>query len=261
MLRVQGSSPHTRGAHHRQHRHGHRLGIIPAYAGSTSIEYWSESSYADHPRIRGEHRRPHPNVDRIPGSSPHTRGALVTSRVALPTEPDHPRIRGEHHRVLVPRICEIRIIPAYAGSTLACPKSSRNDWDHPRIRGEHVTSVTAACAPIGSSPHTRGAPLRPLHRGRPIRIIPAYAGSTSRSRRTALPIADHPRIRGEHSSPSPTRCTLKGSSPHTRGARDYDVLFPARLGIIPAYAGSTCTSRRRGVPKWDHPRIRGEHLE
>ena len=50
-----------------------------------------------------------------------------------------------------------------------------------------------------------------------------------------------------------------GSSPHTRGARGHDVLLPARLRIIPAYAGSTHAPRRRRSLIQDHPRIRGEH--
>ena len=52
--------------------------------------------------------------------------------------------------------------------------------------------------------------------------------------------ADHPRIRGEHAELQPWCVGLRGSSPHTRGAR--------------------------GRPTWtthcptDHPRIRGEHV-
>ena len=93
----------------------------------------------------------------------------------------------------------------------------------------------------GSSPHTRGA-----------RTTRSLCGVLSR---------DHPRIRGEHSTP----CAA-----HQRC-----------LGIIPAYAGSTdllkldtglregSSPHTRGAPipgfegrysAWDHPRIRGEHV-
>ena len=52
--------------------------------------------WSDHPRIRGEHARP-PDLPRFGlGSSPHTRGAL---------------------QVGVGRAENLRIIPAYAGST------------------------------------------------------------------------------------------------------------------------------------------------
>ena len=91
---------------------------------------------------------------------------------------------------------------------------------------------------------------------------------------------DHPRIRGEHSSPTSTRKTTTGSSPHTRGAQMADA-HVSRHGqdhprirgehhgskrgeaeecrIIPAYAGSTRISRDPCGASRDHPRIRGEH--
>ena len=51
-----GSSPHTRGAQVARVLAVVVGGIIPAYAGSTSISVVLSSSPADHPRIRGEHR-------------------------------------------------------------------------------------------------------------------------------------------------------------------------------------------------------------
>ena len=172
------------------------------------------------------------------GSSPHTRGAPVHV--------------GECLR-------ESRIIPAYAGSTNRTLWRCRGAGDHPRIRGEHKFRSPYYNAAHGSSPHTRGAP-----HGRTLiwlgaRIIPAYAGSTTALASQAHSIADHPRIRGEHSSrlsaPSPPR----GSSPHTRGAPARFSDGHERKRIIPAYAGSTppipSVPRRRR----DHPRIRGEH--
>ena len=95
-----------------------------------------------------------------------------------------------------------RIIPAYAGSTqedstkseklegssphtrgahLFGRKEARKGGDHPRIRGEHVPHMQACVAPTG--------------------IIPAYAGST---RNTSV-----------------VKNFNKGSSPHTRGARQF----------------------------------------
>ena len=75
---------------------------------------------------------------------------------------------------------------------------------------------------------------------RPERIIPAYAGSTSKSSPRTLPVKDHPRIRGEHRALNPGGVFSAGSSPHTRGAPSAE---------IPPIASSR-----------DHPRIRGEHL-
>ena len=91
-----GSSPHTRGAHHRQHKDGYRMGIIPAYAGSTIAEDADQAFLEDHPRIRGEHDDSDQYVIDGLGSSPHTRGA--------PARPGHAALVSG-------------IIPAYAGST------------------------------------------------------------------------------------------------------------------------------------------------
>ena len=100
---------------------GHR--IIPAYAGSTAPARRRPSGRRDHPRIRGEHRGMCPTSPSPPGSSPHTRGALKTTIRAF---------------------LNARIIPAYAGSTVASGSRSQPRADHPRIRGEHC-----ALSPLG----------------------------------------------------------------------------------------------------------------
>ena len=52
-----------------------------------------------------------------------------------------------------------------------------------------------------------------------------------------------------------------GSSPHTRGAPVFQLLGAFLAGIIPAYAGSTSHQRLALSSNWDHPRIRGEHVD
>ena len=73
-----------------------RSGIIPAYAGSTTVHAGERLGEGDHPRIRGEHASTHSSVCGSRGSSPHTRGARVDAVDVALTD---------------------RIIPAYAGST------------------------------------------------------------------------------------------------------------------------------------------------
>ena len=75
-------------------------------------------------------------------------------------------------------------------------------------------------------------------------IIPAYAGSTPTCPKPDSPSPDHPRIRGEHGPGIPSHKWVSGSSPHTRGAPLQIAWEVIKLGIIPAYAGSTCTSTR-----------------
>ena len=256
---VSGSSPHTRGARGGVLVDFADSGIIPAYAGSTPSATSGSANTRDHPRIRGEHLLVKVRGKIPRGSSPHTRGApgevahRETRRRIIPAyagstglsaggarvDGDHPRIRGEHvtSRKAIPSGAgssphtrgarasvgdtgvEMRIIPAYAGSTLYEVYCYREIGDHPRIRGEH-----------------RRWPARRI---RLLWIIPAYAGSTSLWSAPSSRAPDHPRIRGEHSRNCDSPRASVGSSPHTRGALEKLPSAMARFRIIPAYAGST----------------------
>ena len=221
----EGSSPHTRGALVGALSYASATWIIPAYAGSTLKIADGPDIAQDHPRIRGEHESGQAKGASVEGSSPHTRGALH-----LP-----------YSLAVVPGI-----IPAYAGSTRPARICGRSSRDHPCIRGEHSPLSLSLARGAGSSPHTRGA--RADAHGDPALdgIIPAYAGSTS-----GLPLAewrraDHPRIRGEHPPRWVHPDAYRGSSPHTRGARAVARPASDSTGIIPAYAGSTIITRRKG---------------
>ena len=174
------------------------------------------------------------------GSSPHTRGA---------------------RRPLGPRPFAFGIIPAYAGSTDDSSLAGFRTADHPRIRGEHANTMPVTIRHFGSSPHTRGAHAKSRWLSPSIRIIPAYAGSTSPAPAPSSAPSDHPRIRGEHAQRHNPKGDFTGSSPHTRGARPGSSIAAAGWRIIPAYAGSTCTSTRPSRASTDHPRIRGEHIQ
>mgnify|MGYP001689798210 CR=1 FL=1 len=275
---LRGSSPHTRGAREGLRQRGEDLGIIPAYAGSTTPPTRSRSKLEDHPRIRGEHIVGSIGMVIGWGSSPHTRGALrkvnvisVARRIipayagstrdgtgATIAAADHPRIRGEHDPVGVgdgwvggssphtrgapgrgpASLCLPRIIPAYAGSTAATGSPPAASWDHPRIRGEHRMGWAFAVRALGSSPHTRGAPWSFAGSWYLCRIIPAYAGSTGFPAGVDHALGDHPRIRGEHAATS-------------HGAT-------AAAWIIPAYAGSTAVfADQVAKTKWIIPAYAG----
>ena len=114
-----GSSPPTRGARIKESSSRVPFRIIPAYAGSTHHLVRQAHHHPDHPRLRGEHSDPVRDGDITGGSSPPTRGAR--------------RRASSQSRFL-------RIIPAYAGSTLALTARTDVLADHPRLRGEHPFS-------------------------------------------------------------------------------------------------------------------------
>ena len=152
-----GSSPRMRGTRFRQLEVRRRPGIIPAYAGNTSLLTRFSSMSQDHPRVCGEHTHDRFSLTGLQGSSPRMRGTRARQAAVA-------RERG--------------IIPAYAGNTMR----SRTAWptirDHPRVCGEHPDPIVLSCAIWGSSPRMRGTLMRFPSRSARCGIIPAYAGNT-----------------------------------------------------------------------------------
>ncbi len=274
-----GSSPHTRGAPAGAPNDLSADGIIPAYAGCTSFATHGVPYRKDHPRIRGVHVITSTEPITLGGSSPHTRGArgrgvchgsvlriipayagctTASSPGKLPAQ-DHPRIRGVHYGWQWRHQTPLGIIPAYAGCTRRCRRSSRTPADHPRIRGVHAACGLRITLYGGSSPHTRGARAHGRSMARARRIIPAYAGCTHRRPSQARRRQDHPRIRGVHVMPTGPSRSVRGSSPHTRGAHRLPEPIEHPRRIIPAYAGCTGILVSPEPPQPDHPRIRGVH--
>ena len=234
-----GSSPRMRGARRRAPAGPHVVGIIPAHAGSTSLQSPFRLPGRDHPRACGEHRDRDGQGGRPGGSSPRMRGALLRRRM-------RPTRRG--------------IIPAYAESTQGAKSLVSGAWDHPRVCGEHHVPFTPVLDGRGSSPRMRGARRRMIALRARSGIIPAYAGSTSRHTRKRARYRDHPRVCGEHLALRFAERNQTGSSPRMRGAPLLHHVDRRHAGIIPAYAGSTSGSSRRSCAGWDHPRVCGEHF-
>ena len=197
---IAGSSPLTRGARGERHIRIRLEGIIPAHAGSTSADGLGAHVRPDHPRSRGEHMVVVRSCRSMMGSSPLTRGALLGDGGG-----------GVHER----------IIPAHAGSTRYHGFRHLYARDHPRSRGEHGVVIPAATIAAGSSPLTRGALVSGSPLDGPLGIIPAHAGSTVGRRSSLCRPWDHPRSRGEHDLYAVNVHDPRGSSPLTRGAREY----------------------------------------
>ena len=170
-----GSSPHTRGLRDTDRRVRPVEGIIPAHAGFTGEHLPTRHGRADHPRTRGVYPRRAPCVAVRRGSSPHTRGLLLTLGVG----------GGPG-----------RIIPAHAGFTVRHDRVVAQVADHPRTRGVYSTHLRNAAACLGSSPHTRGLPVETVVEAGEEGIIPAHAGFTPGGRGGRGGAGDHPRTRG-----------------------------------------------------------------
>ena len=172
-----------------------------------------------------------------PGSSPRVRGAVLC-RAGSPAGPG--------------------IIPARAGSS--CGGFSRL-WasrDHPRACGEQAIAAGPRAGYAGSSPRVRGAEAQPHARSDALGIIPARAGSSAHCRCGGQAARDHPRACGEQLRRKVDDFCDVGSSPRVRGAvlgRFDDI---ARLGIIPARAGSRPDILASQLSRRDHPRACGE---
>ena len=91
----------------------------------------------------------------------------------------------------------------------------------------------------GSSPLTRGKPLRGLQRSGPQGLIPAHAGKTMWPGTTPRRRRAHPRSRGENARVTCELVCIEGSSPLTRGKRGNEGEESGGEGLIPAHAGKT----------------------
>ena len=195
-----------------------QLGLIPAHAGKTASPSAPTGTGTAHPRSRGENLPGRARDDPGPGSSPLTRGK------------PHLEPAGRDRWGL---------IPAHAGKTVVSDSSLANFRAHPRSRGENPTAYRGNAANAGSSPLTRGKPLRGLP--------------------GAGPEVAHPRSRGENARIDAAIRLAQGSSPLTRGKRPITCAIFQCKGLIPAHAGKTDRACNLIHKDRAHPRSRGEN--
>ena len=153
-----GSSPLTRGKRGASRAEDDFDGLIPAHAGKTRCVSASSTRARAHPRSRGENKQPQSEVWREQGSSPLTRGKLLSGCVVR-------RLRG--------------LIPAHAGKTGDEGSGGVRRGAHPRSRGENTVRWSSLAWCGGSSPLTRGKRYSTLLRRCTVGLIPAHAGKTS----------------------------------------------------------------------------------
>ena len=152
-----GSSPLTRGKLTVPRGKQSEIRLIPAHAGKTCHQTPSDGAGQAHPRSRGENKGEFKFRDEFEGSSPLTRGKLLSIIMAALTP---------------------RLIPAHAGKTTKDGPNYIAGRAHPRSRGENCRASWSTSSRRGSSPLTRGkrsnARYPSTHNG----LIPAHAGKT-----------------------------------------------------------------------------------
>ena len=128
------------------------------------------------------------------------------------------------------------------------------------MRGEKRSLVSLSAFLYGSPPHARGkVPLKTCNREL-AGITPACAGKSMRREDLERIEGDHPRMRGEKSTTTPTQERAPGSPPHARGKVLLSGSARCGGGITPACAGKSIDEAHHAVTDGDHPRMRGEKL-
>ena len=190
------------------------------------------------------------------GSSPLARGLRLFGMRIEDMGGSSPLARGLQ-RLLRHRVDVRGIIPARAGFTASVSASPESSSDHPRSRGVYPPRPVHHRTDRGSSPLARGLLSTDWWDYVQDGIIPARAGFTPPTARSALRSADHPRSRGVYPARTIASRIGAGSSPLARGLPDATATIPRTTGIIPARAGFTGDWVVTTPGGWDHPRSRG----
>ena len=153
-----------------------------------------------------------------------------------------------------------RLIPAWAGKTVAA--ALRAAWlrAHPRVGGENTYQNINDAATDGSSPRGRGK-HQAWGKGTPIiGLIPAWAGKTLFPPLLAGCCWAHPRVGGENRAGEHSPEVGMGSSPRGRGKLLELACLCLTLRLIPAWAGKTRRLTHDSPPSTAHPRVGGENF-
>ena len=191
--------------------------ITPACAGNSIRHFAGDTIFWDHPRLRGEQFSQPPACAGGLGSPPLARGTV---------------------RLVCTLCARSGITPACAGNSKALALCARITGDHPRLRGEQQSRDLSVPQIRGSPPLARGTAriLRKLYG--PRGITPACAGNSGIYGVFYGDFWDHPRLRGEQRTKSPSRSVSVISPPLARGtAQDQHSDWEYR-GITPACAGN-----------------------
>ena len=169
-----------------------------------------------------------------------------------------PRVRGKPAENLVSPLMG-RLIPACAGKTMPCRRTTFGSGAHPRVCGENKGTGPASQRALGSSPRVRGKQLAKALEPHAGRLIPACAGKTACKRHCRTRFKAHPRVCGENQPGGLSLSQRPGSSPRVRGKRRASATVAHDSRLIPACAGKTPQHKSKPIPTGAHPRVCGEN--
>ena len=156
----------------------------------------------DHPRVCGNHAGESHQAAQVRGSPPRVREPHISTWLQL-------IITG--------------ITPACAGTTTALGRNDQGHVDHPRVCGNHSTLTIALSLAVGSPPRVREPLISAIDADEAVRITPACAGTTSRSKSKIFASGDHPRVCGNHVSSTLMICVKLGSPPRVREPHNHSL--------------------------------------
>ena len=181
-----------------------------------------------------------------------------TRRLSIPKGGSSPRGRGKLGGDELVGVLS-RLIPAWAGKTLAASGCAAGCGAHPRVGGENLACALPSAVTQGSSPRGRGKPDLDQSQTLVLRLIPAWAGKTSRAVCVSENRAAHPRVGGENIHVLLDECEERGSSPRGRGKLSLSLWITRLFGLIPAWAGKTNARMVWSSQARAHPRVGGEN--
>ena len=128
----------------------------------------------------------------------------------------------------------------------------------PRVCGEKSSGSVCMPGHAGSPPRMRGKGYDVVSRLCRVRITPACAGKSTKSRNAIRSRWDHPRMCGEKNIWVADVTTSIGSPPHVRGKGVLPPMLWLWPGITPACAGKSRRCLSSAAKYRDHPRMCGE---
>ena len=169
-----------------------------------------------------------------------------------------PRVREKLWSML-PMAKLYGITPACAGKTRSLKHSLLQTWDHPRVCGKNIHKQMTNIRTTGSPPRVREKLHFSTHIIITVRITPACAGKTSICKGLPTQKQDHPRVCGKNRNLLVLGLAIMGSPPRVREKQVNVKALLVGIGITPACAGKTSSSKMTCGASWDHPRVCGKN--